>query len=386
MMVSRPTLMQIVLSSVFSAVIVMAATLAFLSKGLPESKANPLKHPSLAFSFAFGGGKVSEGLFVIDEFANGYALLTSGPLSINASSFRVLRFTWRPAGPVEEAAFFWRRRDDAGNVIRTDITRPGFNLTDLAMESDWRGEVIEIGFLIAGAPGETIEIRDITLESDSITTRLDLMWHAWTGFEEWSQRSINFLNGGAPNQLVSLPVLVIAWLLISITLMWLASVIGKQKHKNEIAAAAGLLFLGAWILLDMRWTNNNLKQIQHSLQNRWQAEEHQRLSMGLGGDIYQYVEKLKAEILGDQNARILIVGDENADKYFMLKAKYHLLPHSVDFVRGFSSRVKPEFLDFVFYLGESRNITKVPGWNRQWQQALTEVHTGDWGVVYRVGK
>ena len=28
----------------------------------------------------------------------------------------------------------------------------------------------------------------------------------------------------------------------------------------------------------------------------------------------------------------------------------------------------------------------VPGWNQDWQKALTKVESGDWGVVYRVNR
>ena len=386
MVVFEQKFAQILISALFAIVLVLAATFVFLAKGLPDETVDPLKHPSLKFNFGFGSGKIFEDQILVDKFANGYALLTSGPVSIKANSFRVLRFTWRPAGPAQEAAFFWRRSDDAKNVIRTDITIPGFNLADLTTEADWRGEITEFGFLIAGKPGETIEIGKISLESDSIRNRLQLTWHAWTVFEEWSQKSINFLNGGESHQFVSLSVLVIAWLIVTISLLWLLSVFGRKIDLRQIAVAGSILFLVGWILLDLRWTSNNLQQIQRSLQSHWHADDQQRLSMALDGEIYHYSEKLKSNILDDKTARILIIGDKNAVDYYMLRAKYHLLPHSVNIARQFSRQTAPKSLDFVFFFGQPGGIIKVPGWNQDWQKALTKVESGDWGVVYRVNR
>jgi len=386
MVVFEQKFTQILISALFAMVLVLAATCVFLAKSLPDETVEPIKYPSLKLNFGFGSGKISEDHILVDKFADGYALLSSGPLSIKANSFRVLRFTWRPADPVQEAAFFWRQSGDTKNVIRTDITIPGFNLVDLTTEVDWRGEITEFGFLIAGKPGETIEIGKISLESDSIRNRLQLTWHAWTVFEEWSQKSINFLNGGESHQLVSLSVLVIAWLIVTISLLWLYSVFSRKIDLRQIAIAACILFLAGWILLDLRWTSNNLQHIQRSLQSHWHAGDQQRLSMALDGEINHYAEKLKSNILGDETARVLIIGDENAVDYYMLRAKYHLLPHSVNIARQFSRQTAPKTLDFVFFFGHPREIIKVPGWNQDWQKALTIVDSGDWGVVYRVNR
>ncbi len=375
---------QILISALFAMALVLAATFVFLAKGLPDETVDPLKHPSLKFNFGFGSGKISEDQILINKFANGYALLTSGPMSIQANSFRVLRFTWRPVDPVQEAAFFWRRNDDPENVIRTDITTPGFNLKDLTTETDWRGEITEFGFLIAAKPGETVKIGKISLESDSLRNRLQLTWHAWTVFEEWSQKSINFLNGGGSHQLVSLSVLVIAWLIVTISLLCLLSMFDKKIDLRQIAVASSILFLAGWILLDFRWTSNNLQQIQRSLQSHMRADDQQNLNTTLVGEIYHYAERLKSDILGDKAARILIIGDENVVDYYMLRAKYHLLPHSVNIARQFSRQAVANPLDFVLFFGQPGEIINVPGWNQGWQQALSEVESGDWGVVYRV--
>ena len=106
--------------------------------------------------------------------------------------------------------------------------------------------------------------------------------------------------------------------------------------------------------------------------------------MRLENEIYKYIQRLKSGVLGDQAARILILGDENANDYYLLRAKYHLLPHSVDVAGSFTNEISPESLNFIVFFGQPTNITKVRGWKPSWQQLLIPIDQGKWGVVYRV--
>jgi hypothetical protein len=137
-------------------------------------------------------------------------------------------------------------------------------------------------------------------------------------------------------------------------------------------------------MLDVRWSANNIRQIKLSFQNQLNTDEEQRSSIDLDGEIYQYVQRLKSSVLGDHSARILIIGDENAIDYYLLRAKYHLLPHSVNVAGRFATELTPESLDFVIFFGQSAGITKVPGWKPSWQKSLAAIDQGDWGTVYGV--
>lgn len=376
--------LKLLMAALLATVLVTVGTITFLSKGLPEESSETLRYAAADFTFAFGSGHPTAERMLVDGFANGYALLSSGPVSIQAGELRVLSYTWLPPKMPQEAAFFWRESDDTQNVLRTEIKAPGTHLVNLAMEPGWRGEISEFGFLLAGVNGETVEIGDTSLAPESLDTRLQLTWQAWTTFEEWSQQSINFLQGGDYRQVVALPLLVAAWLLITLMLLWLFSRFGKTMGSRHLLVSTGMLCLVAWLVLDLRWAANNLRQIQLSFQSQWQADEQQRASIDLDGEIYQYVHKLKNEVLREQPARILIVGDENADDYYLLRAKYHLLPHSVAVTGRFDDELLSESLDYVIFFGQPGGIAKVPGWNPYWQQALIRIDSGDLGTVYQL--
>ena len=320
---------------------------------------------------------------LVNEFANGYALLTSGPVRIHADAQRVLSYIWLPPKLPQEAAFFWRRSHDTQNVQRTDITVPGKQLIDLATEPGWRGEITEFGFLVAGVNGEAVEIGHASLLPDGLATRVNLTWRAWATFEAWSQQSINFLQGGDYRQTVSLPLLAATWLLTTLSLLWLLTRFGKNIGSRQFLITAGMVFLFAWVVLDIRWSANNLRQIALSFQQQRLAGTQQSSDSGQDGELHQYIQKLKSSVLGDKNARILILGDKNASDYFLLKAKYHLLPHSADVAARFAKKLTPESVDFVMFFGQPNGISKISGWNPGWQQSLVKIDQGEWGIVYK---
>jgi len=175
-----------------------------------------------------------------------------------------------------------------------------------------------------------------------------------------------------------------AWLVITLVILWIMSRFGNGIGRRQLLMTTFLLFLYAWMLLDIRWAAENLEQTDLSLGTRWQLDEQQRPSNDSDGDVYQYVQYLKSTILNNRNSRILIVGDADTADYYMLRAKYFLLPHSANVVRHFAKDLAPESLDFVVFFGYAANIVNVSGWNQSWQSSLVKVESGDWGTVFRV--
>lgn len=373
----------ILVSMLLATIFVTLGTILFLAKDLPGEEAPILHYPAAGFGFAFGSGQPSGDIMRVHQFSDGYALLTRGPVSIQADQYRVLEFSWQPSQLPEEAAFFWRRADYPEIISRTDISLPGMQLIDLSTKPRWSGEIVEFGFLLAGEYGKPVEVGAVSLTPDSLGMRLRLSWKAWTHFEAWSQQSINFLNGGEYRPLVALPLLVATWLILSLLFIQVFQYLRSELHPGKLPMTATLLFLLAWMLLDIRWVTNNLEQIKISIATQWQSSEQQRLENGLDGELYQYVQRLKASVLGTQKARILIIGETDA-AYYQLRAKYHLLPHNAHVASRFPYKLKPENLDFVMFFGEPDSIAKMRGWNSSWQRSLTLADRGAWGAVYRV--
>ena len=174
-----------------------------------------------------------------------------------------------------------------------------------------------------------LKLGDVRLIADSLDTRLQIAWTAWTAFEVWSQQSINFLRGGGNGQIVALPVLIAGWFAKSPQgCFLLLSRFGKTIGSRQLLTTGGTLFLIAWLLLDMRWSANNLRQIKLSIESQWSADDEQRAIIDLDGEIYQYIKRLKSEILDDQPARILIIGDEKRHRLLLAQGQVSFVAHT----------------------------------------------------------
>jgi hypothetical protein len=377
-------ILKLLAANLLAILVVALVTAALIYRNLPGEPGRALHLPAAGFIFEIGSGSPVGKHMRVDRLENGYALLSSGPVSIHAEELPVLSYAILPPGALQETTFFWRRSDDAQNVKRTAISAAGERLIDLSLEPEWRGEIIEFGFLLSGVSSQAVQIGGTSLLPDSFGIRLKLAWQAWISFEGWSQQSINFLYGGDPRQVISLPLLISSCLLTGLLFFWVFSRIGTRPDRRHLLTMAGLSFLVAWILLDIRWTANNIRQILLSTQSTWQNEFQQQPGTGMDQDLYQYTQRLKNEVIGGKPARILIVGSETAADYFLLKAKYHLLPHNALVSGRFAKVLAPESLDFVIYFGEASTINSVPGWNSSWNDILAPVDQDEWGVVFRV--
>lgn len=371
-------------ASLASAAIVFAGAAAYLSRDLPRTGGETHHFPAAGFKSIMGSSRLDGEQLIVDGFSGGYALLSSGPVSIQAGTHRLLEFSWEPLCNQKAPAFFWREKSDAENLSRITLGEVGEQSIDLAGEAEWRGEISEIGFLFTDNNGEPATLGAVRLQLDGLGARLNRMWKSWVHFERWSQRSVNYLHGGSANQQVSLPMLLIIWLAVTMLLLWLTSKLTGKPGSHQLLMNGGVLFLAAWMLLDARWTANNLRQLHRSIESRWHTNDHERLLQGSDCGYYPYIQQLKDESLGDEPARILIVATPDVIDFYPLRAKYHLPPHSAHVVRELpASRIR-DSLDYVIFFGAAGDITHLPGWNTEWQQALIGMDGGGRGLLYRV--
>ncbi len=385
------TVKQLTFTALVAAVVVVTAVLVFVNVNLPDNPGEALDFQAGSFQFAFGSGHPVADRMVIDDYVDGSVLLTSGPVSIQAKKNSILKYTWLPTKLIQEAVFFWRQKNVTDEVIRTSIHLAGTHYVNLSLHPDWYGEITEFGFLLidessSGHKQGSVEVGPLALLPDHLDIHLQLVWQDWTVFEERTQQSINFLHGGGRSQDIPLPIVVSTWLILTIFLFWLTERYGTRLGPKCKPGAYVLLCLAAWMLLDVRWTTNNLRQIGFSLPKLWQMSEQQRLASDLDGEIFQFVENLKSEILGGKTSRVLIVGSQGVPDYYLERAKYHLLPHSANVTRMFAPKSILKSLDFVICFGQPDSLGQVSGWSSYWQQGLEQVNTSQWGTVYKVRK
>jgi hypothetical protein len=81
MMAPEKTATKLAIAALLSLAVVVTAMVIFLSRDLPGVSTEPLSYPATDFKLVFGTGHPNEERMVVDGFANGYALLSSGPLN-----------------------------------------------------------------------------------------------------------------------------------------------------------------------------------------------------------------------------------------------------------------------------------------------------------------
>jgi len=287
--------------------------------------------------------------------------------------------------PEQAPEFFWRHKDDPANVSR--LTLDGAPIVDLGKAKGWTGEITEFGFLFMDVDGQATELGAVSLGGNVLATQVALMLQAWFQFESWSQRSVNFLYGGAQKHPVPLPLVVLIWALAT---MLIYRLFGGRRPMSMSAYGMAMLLV-AWMVLDVRWTANGVRQMKHSITNQWALSNHERMLGGLDGNLYGLIKRFKDKILNEETNRILVVGNLSRFGYHIKRTRYHLLPDSVLVARQLSEKFDPRNLDYVLFIDDFSS--KQAGWNQVWQQlpiaddwrdSLQLADSGEMGILFSV--
>ncbi|MFC1605640.1 hypothetical protein ACFL33_02105 [Pseudomonadota bacterium] len=378
------SLVRLFAAAVIAALLVCAATAAWLARDLPGDTSESLQLDTSDLKFVMGSGQADGERLMIDGFTDGYALLSSGPVEVNADEFRFLHVTLDRLAAGEAPSFFWRRSEAPADLIQLRLRESGDLLIDLSGRTDWRGEITELGFLFHDDGGPAIAFGPTTLEPDRLALRLRLMWNGWTAFEHWTQKSVNFLFGGAPDQAVHLPLVLIIWIGLTLGFMALIAVLGGKRSGKEFMVGGAVIFILAWMVLDLRWTANSVRQLEQTRSTYWGVDESEKQRRGLDGEIYEYIERLKREVLPEQPARILIVGDEDTVEYALQRAKYHLLPHSVYATREFPDFLSTNSMDYLVFFAPLERLARIPGFQSEWNVMFSIVDRDNLGTVFQI--
>jgi hypothetical protein len=376
---------RVLMVAALSAVAVSVALAILVWKELPSEAPEPLTFAPSQLRFAMGEGSADGEETRITGYSNRFALVSSGPVRIDADSLGLLHYSATAGEGVESPAFFWRRAGRSGDVVRLDVPS-GEGSVDLSAVAGWSGEVTEVGFLFEEPEQGSAQLGSFSLEAPTLFSSLQTTIGGWFRFEPWSQRSINFLYGGGRNPDYPLPLVVAAWVLLASVLTWLL----LRGNRAAWPASLAVLCLAAWIALDMRWTVNSYRQSVQTFERFGGLSPEERLVNGLDGTLYRYLEQIKDRHLGRDPVRLVIAGRLEGSSNFLIKrARYHLLPHNA----RITSRLTKDYLESRF--NYALFIDDFSGLNRQqiedrlpvddeWRTRLRGISRHDLGIFFSV--
>ncbi len=204
----------------------------------------------------------------------------------------------------------------------------------------WIGHIEGLALAIRGPLVEPIRIRGVTVRPHDAAEVAKDRFREWFAFEGWTGTSINTVTGGADLQDLPLPLLLaaaagLAALFVAALRRWKPAL-----FPLGVVGSLAVFALGAWLLLDLRWTWNLARQVQSTAGDFAFRGFDERRAAVEDGQLYAFIGKVR-EVLPAQPARVFVVADSH---YFRGRAAYHLSPHRVYFDPRANTIPRPEQL------------------------------------------
>lgn len=274
-----------------------------------------------------GGGVLERDALVISAVdPSGLALVTANA-DFRASDHPIVAWIGTNFPERADVRFLWRTDYAPGKLNSAPVTIAAGQLTPLVMtrNPDWVGRVSGIALAVRGPLGEPVRLIGVAVKPGGAAGQLSDRFHEWLTFERWSGASINTVTGGADVQEVPLPTLLVVAVLMAVGI-WFA-LAWRRKRTMALPVVVGLLFVVAWLLLDMQWVWNLARQVAETRAQYGGKDWRERHLVADDGPLFQFIEKARAK-MPPTPARVFVVADAT---YFRSRGAYHLYPHNVLF-------------------------------------------------------
>lgn len=322
---------------------------------------------------------------------DGDRALVSRSLSLPAADFPLLEYTIDGKHPGLSLYIIWRNSASPEKLFSHSLdfsTDPSASV-DLSNSPGWQGKIIEIGIDLYGdLRGQAVVLHQLTLRGFTPISRLQALWSEWTAFSPWDQGSINHLPGSRTAALPSPTVVALAWVVLSLVLLFAINRLTRQRH---MPASYIALVLIPWLLLDGLWQYRLSRQLDESRFLFAGKSQHEKHLSDIDSEIYSYARQLKEYLPAPGSTRIFILHDSDGHEYSRLKTQYYLLPHNV-----FNFGRTPPALgvrgdDFILALGDNPALrheasSHVLAWDEGRSLPVEEIMVHPRGRLYRVSE
>ncbi|RLA45718.1 MAG: hypothetical protein DRR42_19090, partial [Gammaproteobacteria bacterium] len=270
-----------------------------------------------------GRGRILNDAVHVTRYQEGFAIASSGPISISAKDLPVLTYDLE-SSQQKPPKFFWRTAVKPQDIEAIDIEPDTSGVLHLLVHPSWQGEIIEIGVTFYGGQGHIANIRKLSLQPETLGTNIAALWHGWTTFRPWSQTSVNWQAGGRAGLAIPAPILLTLWLLTSLLLYLLARRLLPARKSTIVVFS--LCVLLAWGLIDLRWIANRLEQARLTLDTEELGGERACIDIVFDCKLADLAVKVRGQLAAGQGDKVLIAYRDTGDRFRALRMKYRLLP------------------------------------------------------------
>jgi hypothetical protein len=297
------------------------------------------------------GRAVGDELVITATDANGIALVN---VTTDVASVDYPGIEWRVSGLAEDAdaRLLWRsdfQPDRLNNVpLRVEAGRAV--PTVVAGNPAWIGHITGLALAIHGTLAQPVVIRGVTAKPMGVTGIARDRLHDWLAFERWNGASINTIAGGEDYQPLPLPILLALVVGLSSIAVVAVRHFRPAAFTLPLPAILTAFFLAGWLLLDMRWGFNLIRQERDTATRYAGKDAHDKRLANEDGQLFAFIEESLA-VMPRTPVRVFVASDAD---YFRGRAAYHLYPHR------------------VYFNPRSRELPPA-----------SDLHAGDWLLVYR---
>lgn len=202
----------------------------------------------------------------------------------------------------------------------------GSRLTDLSGHPGWKGQISDLGLVFLGRQG-SFAVNGLRLVPLSWQAKLESYSQGLQTFETWSQRTINSLV--FPATLKDLSPTFLAAAVVLIALLIAGALVLMLKKRAGFASLALGLFVAVWVILDVRWQAVFAENFVQASRSYAGSPSEAKSIMEADGQLLQFANTLKTNILPPEPQRVFIVHDSSGHNFLRLRLQYHLLPHNI---------------------------------------------------------
>ena len=206
------------------------------------------------------------------------------------------------------------------------LRHSGRSTGQLSLESlsEWQGSILGIGLLIHELSGGPLIVRELVLRPalPDVSGLLDRLWTQWTRFEGWRGYSEHLIVGGAGELIGPTPVVAIWVALSALSYVPLANWRRIQWNMAPLLA----LLLAGWLVLDLRWQSDLLRQFKRSIAELAGKSRQEQLAV-YDDTMAAFIEQVR-QALPEDSVRLFLIGDDR-ESFEYARAHYNLLPHNV---------------------------------------------------------
>jgi hypothetical protein len=307
----------------------LAAYLLVTIPGAWFSGAAPKEYDAKALAVAVGTGSMDgDALIVAPTNASGTVIITVA-VAVSAGDYRGV--AWHVSGlPVgSDARLLWHSTYKPGRTFTLPIPTEADRLAPIVASRDpnWIGPLNGVALALRLPAQQSVAVSGVSLDPLTMRSQLAGRFRDWITFEPWSGASINTVVGGADLQELPLPVLLgLAALLaagIAVALArWRPHWIGAR-----LPLALVLMLFGAWLVLDLRWQWNLVRQVAVTAKTYAGLDWRKKHIAAEDGPLFEFIEKVRTKLPATP-ARVFMVADAH---YFRGRGAYHLYPYNVYF-------------------------------------------------------